>query len=339
MTKASPTISVSFQPKNLFLLFLAGVGIYVLLQLSEVVITLFLAVLVMSAIAPGVHWMQDKLRVPRIAAILFSYCVILLLLSFVTAMIVPPLVREFPNLVTALNLPPIPENLMQMRFTLSEVGSFAQQLFSSLGTLFTVITSTFSGIFAFFTVLVMASYLMLDRERLHHKIAWLTTDQDHFRLCKEVIDMMVLQLGGWVRGEALLMLTIGLMTYIGLTLFGVPYALPLAFLAGTLEILPNLGPTVSAVPAVVITYLSLGPGMAALVLLLYIVIQQLENHLIVPKIMQDSVDVNPLTTIIVILSGFKLGGIMGALIAVPVYVTLRVVYSVWLREHRRTIKK
>ncbi len=332
----SPTISVSFQLKNLLFLFGVAMVMVVMFQLSEVMVTLFLAVLVMSAIAPGVHWMQDKLRVPRIAAILFSYCGILVMLSIVMAVIVPPLVREFPNLVTALNLPPIPENLMQMRFTLSEVGNFAQQLFNSLGTLLTVVTSTFSGILAFFTVLVMASYLMLDKERLHLKIAWVTTDKIHFRMAKEIIDQTVLHLGGWVRGEVTLMLIIGVMTYVGLTLLGVPYALPLSFLAGSLEILPNLGPTISAVPAIVIAYLSMGPGMAALVFLIYILIQQLENHVIVPKIMLDNVDVNPLTTIMVILSGFKLGGIMGALIAVPFYVTLRVVYSVWLQEHRRT---
>jgi predicted PurR-regulated permease PerM len=181
----------------------------------------------------------------------------------------------------------------------------------------------------------MASYLLLQREDLYKKVGWFTTNPRHFRIAREVLDRVSDQLGGWVRGEIVLMTTIGVMTYLGLLLFDLPYVLPLAFLAGFLEILPNLGPTIAAVPAVIIAFVTHGPVVAAFVLLLYVIVQQLENNFIVPKIMKDNVDVSPLMTIVVILSGFKLGSIMGALLAVPIYVTARTLYSVWLRETRR----
>jgi predicted PurR-regulated permease PerM len=132
------------------------------------------------------------------------------------------------------------------------------------------------------------------------------------------------------------MITIGVITYIGLSLLSIPYAIPLALAAGLLEILPNLGPTLAAVPAVAIAYFTTGPAMAGFIVLFYTIVQQLENNLIVPKIMKDNVDVNPLTTILVILIGFKVGSVLGALLAVPFYILVRSIYSLWLREQEKT---
>ena len=127
------------------------------------------------------------------------------------------------------------------------------------------------------------------------------------------------------------MLSIAVLTYIGLTIIGVPYALPLAILAGLLEILPNIGPTIAAIPAIAIGYITGGPVIAGVVLLLSIVVQQLENSVLVPKIMRENANVNPLISIVAILTGFQLAGVMGALLAIPSYITIRAVYSVFFR--------
>jgi predicted PurR-regulated permease PerM len=125
---------------------------------------------------------------------------------------------------------------------------------------------------------------------------------------------------------------VGIITYIGLTLLNIPYALPLALLAGLLEIVPNLGPTIAAVPAIAFAYISGGPVMAGFVTLFYVIVQQLENNLIVPKIMQQNADVNPLVSIIVMLVGLKLAGIPGVLLAVPSYIVVRALYSHWFHR-------
>jgi len=115
-------------------------------------------------------------------------------------------------------------------------------------------------------------------------------------------------------------------------LISVPYALPLALLAGFLEIVPNLGPTIAMIPAVFVSYITFGPVMAGIVFLLYIIIQQIENNVLVPRVMHTSANVNPLIAITVILTGFKLGGMIGALLSIPVYIIFRTFYSTFVRS-------
>jgi predicted PurR-regulated permease PerM len=281
-----------------------------------------------------VKWLEKRLRFPRIAGILLLYILIILFLTLMIRVIVPPLLAEIPNFVSTLSLPPLPENLVNFNFdfTVQEISNVVQQVQVSFGAIMSIISSTFSGILTFFTILVMTSYLLLDRENLYKKVVWFSREKRHLDLAKELVDTIEIHLGGWVRGQLFLMFTIGLITYIGLSIFRIPYALPLALAAGLLEILPNLGPTISAVPAIIIAFGVYGPGIAGIMALFYIIVQQVENNFIVPKIMKANADVNPLTTITVILIGLKVANVLGALLAVPVYIVIRSVYSIWLRE-------
>lgn len=329
------TQSILIHPLSIVFAISFLLGLYFVYFIREIVGTLFLAVILMSALNPGIVFMEKRLRVPRILGIFISYIFLIVFLVSVFVIIVPPLAAEIPNFISTLSLPPLPDTVRNLRFNLSEVSSFIDQIRGSFGQIFSIISSAFSGIFGLLTILVMTCYLLLDRENLHKKIIWFTRDKRHLELAKELVDSVEIHLGGWVRGQFLLMITIGLITYVGLTLLGLDYALPLALLAGLLEVLPNLGPTLAAIPAVLIAYLSFGPAMAGFVTLFYVLVQQVENNFIVPKIMKENVDVNPLTTILVILIGLKVSGFLGALLAVPVYIVIRSIYSMWLREQNR----
>jgi predicted PurR-regulated permease PerM len=122
------------------------------------------------------------------------------------------------------------------------------------------------------------------------------------------------------------MLIIGLMTYVSLILLGIPYALPLAVLAGILEAVPNLGPTIAAIPAILIG-LTVSPIVALGALIASIVIQQVESNWIVPKVMQSATGTEPLVTIVVLLVGFTLGGVAGAVLSMPIYLTIQTVVT------------
>src|SRR5690606_25972552 len=114
-------------------------------------------------------------------------------------------------------------------------------------------------------------------------------------------------------------------TYVGLMLLGVPYAVPLAIIAGLLEIIPNIGPTISAIPAILVPLLVMhDPVTALFVAALYIIIQQVENNVLVPKIMQSAVGIHPLITILLIIIGLKLSGVAGAILAVPLFLVGKV---------------
>jgi predicted PurR-regulated permease PerM len=130
------------------------------------------------------------------------------------------------------------------------------------------------------------------------------------------LDTINEKLGAWLRGQIFLMFFIGLMSWIALTIFGVPYALPLALLSGLLEIVPTLGPILSAVPAVIVA-ITVSPTLAITVILTFIVIQMIENNLLVPKVMQKAVGLNPVVIILGVMIGANLMGIAGALLAIP----------------------
>jgi len=118
-------------------------------------------------------------------------------------------------------------------------------------------------------------------------------------------------------GQLFLMLIIFALDATGLYLIGVPYALILGIFAGVLEIIPYVGPIISAVPGVILGFL-ISPTVGFLAILVYLISQQLESNLIVPQVMKKAVGLNPVTTIVALLVGARLGGVLGAIISIPV---------------------
>jgi predicted PurR-regulated permease PerM len=335
MKKISEQHGVIISPSIVVFSVLFVLGIYFVFFIRQILLMLFLAVIMMAALNPALKWMVRSLHLPKFLAIAILYFGVILVLGMTITMIIPPLLADVPQFVNTLSLPPLPEHIRQLNFSLNELTSIFNQIGGSFGAVYQVVSSTFAGIFSFFTVLVMACYLLIERDNLHKKIVWFSQEQRHLDIAKELVDTVEAQLGGWVRGQFFLMATIGIVSYTGLSLLNVKYALPLALAAGLLEILPNLGPTLAALPAIVVAYLQYGAPMAGFVTLFYAVVQQLENNLIVPKIMKDNVDVSPLVTILMILIGFKASGVVGALLSVPIYIVIRSVYTIWLRERDR----
>ena len=132
------------------------------------------------------------------------------------------------------------------------------------------------------------------------------------------------KIGLWLRGQIFLSLVIFAVSWIGLSILGVKYALVLAVFAGVTEIIPYLGPFIGALPAVFIAFTQ-SPLLGIITIVLYIVIQQAENYFLVPKVMQKAVGLNPIIIIIAIMIGAKLAGILGVLLAVPVATAISVV--------------
>lgn len=319
------TIEISHRTVIFTTLFLGA--LWVLFQILPIIIGLFIAVLLMTALNPIVDRLV-KFRIPRPLAILISYIILITLVLAGLGSIVAPLVRETTDLVN--RLPSLFDQLVNwlesVGITGINRGSIAGQL-SQLGAipgnLVRLVVSIFSNIISVFTVLVITFYLLLERRNLD-KYLLVLFGQDAEAKAKSFVDKLEARLGSWVRGQFLLMLIIGVTTYIGLLLLGVPYALPLAILAGFMELLPNIGPTLAAVPAILIGF-SISPLMALSTTALYFLIQQLENGIVVPKVMQKVVGLNPLITLLALAIGFKLGGVFGAILSVPILIVAQVV--------------
>jgi len=191
-----------------------------------------------------------------------------------------------------------------------------------------VTISIFSNILGVLAVLFFAFYLLLSRDKLDDQLAAFFGKARSKEITK-LIDTLEEKLGGWARGELTLMIVVGLSTYVGLRLLGIPFALSLAMLAGLLEIIPYIGPIIAAIPAVIIGF-GISPVIGLATAALVFLVQQLENYLLVPKVMEKSVGVSPIITLLSLAIGFKVAGIVGALISVPAVITLQVISKEYL---------
>lgn len=298
------------------------IGLWLLYQIQQIILAFFVAVILMSALNPLVDKMERK-YFPRILAILLLYVLILGVFGLMVASVVPPLVEQtsilinrIPIYVQQFEVPGIDPNLFVSQIPkLAEIP--ANILKFSLG--------FFSNLVAVLAILIITFYLLLERKNLkHHLLILFGEDQE--KKAEAFINKAEKQLGSWVRGEIILMTIIGVMTYIGLRFLGIEFALPLALLAGILEIVPNIGPVLAAIPAI-IAGLAISSPIGLAVAAWYFLVQQLENSLIVPKVMEKAVGVNPLVTILSLAIGFKLGGAVGAIFAVPIILLIQVVAS------------
>lgn len=322
---------VSISPSTIVFTISLLLVLYGLFYIKTVLVLLLLSFILTIALNPIVRFFNVKLKLPKIPSIASAYLLIVFLFIGSLALLIPPLAKQLVQLVNSFDVPFFQEQVRDFNFTLQELSSVVSNFGGGIGVIFDVINMTFNGVFTLFTIMVMSFYLMLERPTLYKKATWFTSNKVHLNQVKDFIDSVEYQLGGWVRAQSILMFSIFLITYISLSLISVPYALPLALLAGLLEVVPNLGPTIAAVPAIAIAYLTFGPVMGGIVLLLYIVIQQLENNILTPRIMKVNAKVNPLVAISSILIGLKLGGIIGALLAIPLYIIARTIFSTFIQ--------
>ena len=175
--------------------------------------------------------------------------------------------------------------------------------------------SFFSNAFSVVTILVLTFYFLLDYPNLKERFLDLYPKGSRKRVA-HLLDEIETKIGGWLRGQVSLMFIVGLASFIGLSLLKIDYALSLAVIAGFLEIIPMIVPIVSVIPAAIVASAT-SPLSVALVALLYVLIQQLESNLVVPKVMEKAVGFSPIVTLIAILVGGKLFGILGALLSIP----------------------
>lgn len=297
-------------------------GLWLLFEIRQIIVALFVSLIFMSALNPVVDRFE-RWHLPRWLAILLMYFVIFGAVGVMLAVIIPPLVEQTASFInkTALYFKQfggfgIDPNIIASQFAnLSAIPANILKL--TIG--------FFSNLVAFLALAVITFYLLLERKNLNRYFLVLFGEGKE-KEAEAFVNKIEKRLGSWVRGELALMTIVGLMSFVGLRLLGIEFALPLAILAGLLEIIPNIGPVVSAIPAV-LTGLAISPLMGVAIVALYFLIQQIENSLIVPRVMQKATGVKPLVTILALAIGFKLAGVTGAVLAVPTVLVIQVAAS------------
>ena len=295
--------------------------LWLVYKVINVILLLFVSFILMTALNPLVNRLE-KWRLPRVGAILITYILVIGLFVLIIGSLIPPLIEQTGVLAGNLALPWSELKLIQL--DASTVNNQIEVLSKNLIGALNIILGAASNILAIFTIGVMTFYLLMERKNLKNYLIVLLGDGDGKKRAENFVNTLEEKLGGWVRGQLALMIVIGVMSYLGLRLLGVSFALPLAMLAGLFEFIPNIGPTIAAIPAIIVAF-TISPALALGVVFLYLAIQQIENNLIVPQIMKRAAGVHPLITITALMIGFTLGGVGGAVLAVPVFLLSQVI--------------
>ncbi len=306
-----------------FLIFL-----WLLYLIKEVILQIFVALLIMTILNPTVCKLHRNLKMPRTVAVVFVYLVVFGILTSFFALLVPPLIEQTGSFANS--IPKYVEELKVPEFVAQGISNEATSQLARLPSqLIKMSIAIFSNVLAIFSVFIFALYFLIFRERLDEQLSAFFKNEKNEKKIERVIDKLELRLGGWARGQIVLMVVVGLAHYIGFVIIGLPFAVPLALLAGLFEIVPNIGPVIAALPAIIVAF-GVSPVTALAVATLSVLIQQLENYVLVPKVMEKSVGVNPIITLLSLVIGLKLAGVVGALLSVPVVITLHVFFDEFL---------
>lgn len=314
-------------------------GIYLLFYLADIFLILFVVFILAAALSPFVDTMKNKLKIPRIMSILLIYIGLLLVVALTIYAIIPPAIEQLQNL--SQNLPDYAKKITALFSSLSEspvsttnsIQSASSTLGNVAGTFVQSAGTFFGGLTTVFYILILTLFLLLEEDGIRKFfVSLLPISQKAYviEVSKKVADKM----GAWLVGQVSLMGIIGSVTALGLWIIGVPYALTLGIIAFFLEAVPTVGPIIAAIPAVIIAYMD-APWKAVVVLIFATLIQQLENQFLVPKIMQKALGISPFVTLVALLVGGKLAGIMGVLLAVPTVAALSVLSKEWPNIRKR----
>ena len=271
-------------------------------------------------------------RLPRWLAILVLYLIILGILTGIGFMIAPPLNDQahqlwtaFPDMFDRAQEFLIEKGVIQDRVTLTEAVKHAPKTGSTaaVGTVLGAVVNVVGGLFGLLTILILTFYILIEADALRSTMLRLFPVSERARVDALSRDITV-KISAWLGGQLLLGTVIGTSSAIGLWLMGIPFFYVLALVSGIGELIPVVGPILAAIPALAIAA-TVSLNKVLLVLVFFIIQQQFENHVLVPKIMQRQVGVSPVTVIVSLLVGGKLLGIIGAILAVPTAAILQVV--------------
>ena len=341
-----PITKISITTGTLFRAMLVLLFFVLLFYLRGVLLVLLTAVVIASSIEPFTVWLQ-KLRIPRLIAVILLYIVLSIGFVGIFYFFVPSLLSDTANFLRAVPalLENIPSPISLERDSLLNGADLAQTLSqgitstsepSSLTAVFTDLSQilgsfakgfwdnvsiVFGGIVSFLLIVVLSFYLAVQEDGMAAFLRVVTPEHQEsyvIGLWKRAQK----KIGYWMQGQILLAVLVGILVYLGLTIVGIKNALFLAVFAAILETIPLFGPILSAIPGIALAYGTGSLSLALLVAGVYLIIQQFENHLIYPLVVKKIVGVPPMVVILALIIGAELGGFLGLLISVPLAATV-----------------
>lgn len=322
----------------IWVLITVGVALLLFLawQLRQVLILVFLALLVAAAAHQPIAWLEGR-GAPRPLALAGVYLGLLAVFAAILWIIVPPLVGQVAQL--AEDAPQYVERAREWvqdltaqlpgdagQQGLQEVTAQLSGVLPSIGALAAIPLLLVNVLVNFVLILVLSALLVLQSDALRDGFLAYVRPERRGRV-REVAGAAIEKLGAYVRGQLVMMVAIGMGTAIGMLLIGVPFVLPLSFLAFLAEAIPLVGPFIAGVPIVIIAFVDGGLVSGLLMAGWIIGLQQLEGYVLQPMIQRKALELSPVIVMLSVLAGGTLGGVIGALIAIPLVAVVKVVLS------------
>lgn len=328
-------VNITVSPGSIVAFFAILVLIMFIFQVKDVILLLFAAFVLSSALFPIVDWMSKK--VPRGLVVVFLFLVGIVILLTLLIPFVNVIVSQSQEFIG--KLPGYWNEIMKLFYefeifaqskgfipdyseVIANASNFGQKLLTK-SIDFTL--NIFTGIAGAFTMAVIVLFLLLDKNIL--KNGYLKLFPPKYRdTVKHITETITKKVGGYVRGQLLLMTLVGLLTALGLKLIGLEFALLLGIIAGLLEIIPIAGPVLAAVPGVIVA-LAQDPILALWAIVVYLVVQRLENHILTPMILGTFLEMHPLIIIIAILTAASTLGVFGVILSPAIAACLYVLFQ------------
>jgi putative heme transporter len=281
------------------------------------IISLFiLGIAIAAALAPLVRRAEKYIN--RSLAVVLIFFLVILVFGGLIAATLPAMIQQADELAVI-----IPEFIIlvegwyeQWGADLPLVDIFFDQIVQLTSTLIGVPLGLISAVIEIVLVLFSALYLLLESPKIQRFILSLFPAERQAKV-DDIAEEVFQSMGGFVRGAVLTALLVGLFTFIGLAIIGVRFPLVLAIIAAVFELLPYIGPFLAAIPMLIVALIE-SPTQALIVLGFFVVLQQLESYVLVPNIMKTQTEISPLMALLAIVAGASLGGLLGALVAIPV---------------------
>ena len=316
-------------------------GFWLLYRFNQVVFSLFIAIVMGTVIRPVVAWLYQR-GFSRIAGVILVYLVLLILVAGFLFTLSPLLIEQsttiaaaapgyYQSLILWMGNYPNPfvvrlgEFLPAVLPSLSTTPQTGQDVMVSAGQAMGYISLASKFMFTTIVILVLAFHWTLDGPRIIQSFL-LLIPQDKRENIRELISAMETKVGFFIAGQGILCLVIGAMALAAYLIIGLPNALILALVAGIMEAVPMVGPLLGAIPAALVAF-SIGPDKLVWVIVTTVIIQQLENSLLVPRIMKKAVGVNPFVTLLALFAFSSFFGIAGALMAIPMAAIIQLILN------------
>ncbi|HVW71816.1 MAG TPA: AI-2E family transporter [Candidatus Paceibacterota bacterium] len=347
-------VNVSITPGTIVKAIIIATAAYVCWLLRDLLMLILTAIVIASAIEPGVLWINRR-RVPRFFAVLFMYVAVFGSLFAIIYFFFPPIIADaqlfFASVPQYLNTLNLPSSLSGAEDAASQLASQSQSqsLLSTLATFqsaftegsagaFRLIATFFGGIFSLFLVIILSFYFALQETGVEDFLRLVTPAKQE----EYVIDLWQrakVKIGLWMQGQILLSVIVGVLVSLGLFIMGVPYALLLGIFTAMAEIVPIFGSLVAGTAATVVGFSTGGVALAFIVAGLFIIVNQFETNLIYPLIVKKVVGIPPLLVLIAIIAGGEVAGFLGVLLSVPIAAAAQEFFSDFYESKQAALRQ